>query len=181
MDDARQQSDEGWLRGQVMIVDDELEIRNMLSRYLRACGYQPVLAGDGLQALEQLSRTPVEVVLTDLTMPRMDGLTLLEEIRKHYPSTRVLIMTGRLNEEAVGRAERSGADGCLLKPLVDLTLLEHAVERSMSLRAAWQMVQAEIRNRLLQLGPRRTLPAAQPSSTPATTPEARDGERNTGS
>lgn len=139
-------------RGRVLVVDDELEIRTMLSRYLRSGGFETSTAENGQQALSLLHSLPVDVVVSDLTMPRMNGLNLLQAVREKYPSSRVILMTGRLNEEDIQNGMRLGADSCLLKPLVDLSQLDRALDRSLSLRAAWQATVAELRQRMRSAG-----------------------------
>ena len=148
------------LLGRVLVVDDELEIRSMLARHLLSTGYKTIVAEDGQQALELLTHHPVDVVIADITMPRMSGLVLLQRIREHFPGCRVLVMTGRLSEDTLIEAMRHGADGCLLKPLVDMNLLDQAVERAIRARAAWQNCLTEVRGRAqrLQVEPFRERP-----------------------
>lgn len=137
--------------GRLLVVDDEFEIRSMLGRYLQGTGYRVLVAEDGIQALELLKRHPIDVMLADMTMPRMSGNVLLQEVKENYPSCRVLVMTGRLCEDNLVKAMRHGADGCLLKPLVDLSLLDQALDRALRIRAAWQTALSQVRGRARQL------------------------------
>ena len=101
----------------VLFVDDEKGFRDSFRRALRK--EDNVLlktASDGKDALEKLKVFPADVVITDVMMPRMDGLTLLEEIRRLYPNIFVLVMTGFGSIEDAVRAMKIGAYDYILKP-----------------------------------------------------------------
>jgi DNA-binding NarL/FixJ family response regulator len=72
-------------------------------------------ATDGLEAIQQVKELHPDLLILDLSMPRMDGLAALKEIKRVAPKTRVLIMTAHSNEEYIFRAIDNGADGYLLK------------------------------------------------------------------
>ena len=94
----------------ILIVDDSLIDRRLAGRLLEKEGeWQMVYAGDGAQALEIMSRLTPQAVLTDLQMPVMDGLALVEEIRKNYPRIPVVLMTGQGSEETAVMALKAGA------------------------------------------------------------------------
>ena len=78
----------------VLIVDDEDEIRNVLSRWLTAAKHQVAEAPDADAALRALESAPADVVLCDVRMPGRDGLWLVEEIRKRFPSAGLVFATG---------------------------------------------------------------------------------------
>ena len=78
----------------ILVVDDEPGIRELLSMMLEAAGHKVVVAEDGLQAPKILATNPVEVVITDLLMPERDGLEFITEVRKKYPSIKIIAMSG---------------------------------------------------------------------------------------
>jgi response regulator RpfG family c-di-GMP phosphodiesterase len=100
----------------VLIVDDERGIREILSDFLELEGYSVVTAGDGVEALEVLSSEPVDLVLTDMKMPRMGGIELLEQIRDEHPRLVTLLMTGYGTVETAIEAMKAGAFDYVLKP-----------------------------------------------------------------
>ena len=79
------------------MVEDKDIIRDVVSGFLESEGYQIDEAKDGMEAFEKLSERPFDVVITDIKMPRMDGISLLKEIRKFHPGTEVIIITGYNN------------------------------------------------------------------------------------
>jgi two-component system chemotaxis response regulator CheY len=111
----------------VLIVDDSSTIRRIISRCLDRAevGITEVFeAGDGCEALDLLARQSVDVVLTDINMPNMDGLQLLGEIRKspEWAAIPVMVITSESGSEAVGKAISSGAAGYIKKPFTPLQL-----------------------------------------------------------
>ncbi len=111
----------------VLIVDDSSTIRRIISRCLDRAelGVTDVFeASDGLEALELLASRSVDVVLTDINMPNMDGLQLLGEIRKspEWGTIPVLVITSESGSEAVGEAVSKGAAGYIKKPFTPLQL-----------------------------------------------------------
>ncbi len=104
-------------------------------------------ATDGLEAIQQVRELSPDLLILDLSMPRMDGLTALKEVKRVAPKTRVLIMTAHRNEEYIFRAIEDGADGYLLKDAsaAELLLAARSVvagERYLSAAVATQVVAA---------------------------------------
>src|SRR5690349_20194497 len=79
----------------ILVVEDDPAIRHLLEVTLRAAGYEPALAADGLEALAQLGRVSPALILLDLNMPRMDGYALAEELRRRRlsPGVPVIVTT----------------------------------------------------------------------------------------
>ncbi|MBJ6800585.1 sigma-54-dependent transcriptional regulator [Geomonas propionica] len=100
----------------ILAVDDEPVFRFLLERQLREIGYDVLTAADGLQALEILEREPMDLVLSDLVMPRMDGLQLIGSVRKLYPATPIIVITAHGSVESAVEAMRRGAYDYLEKP-----------------------------------------------------------------
>src|SRR5512140_1166943 len=78
----------------VLVVDDEGQVRVLLQTYLESKGYCAAAAAGASPALETLEREPFDVVLSDVNMPGMNGMSLLKEIRTRYPEVAVLMLTG---------------------------------------------------------------------------------------
>jgi len=102
----------------VLVVDDEKEIRAFLNKALsRLGGFHVELAESGEEALRKLEKEPFELVLTDLKMPKMDGLQLIAEIAKSKPETLTIMMTGHGTIDSALEAMKLGASDYLTKPL----------------------------------------------------------------
>jgi len=99
-----------------LIVDDEPRLRQVMLHLMRADGFQCVEAGNGIEALEQLACYPVELVLSDLRMPKMDGLELLREIRSKYPDIAVVMITAVADVETAVSCLSFGASDYVIKP-----------------------------------------------------------------
>ena len=122
----------------LLIVDDEVEIREMLSRHYRLMGYEVDLAANGRDALEVLAAKRVDVVISDIMMPEMDGVALLQEIRNQYPMVRAIMITGYVTLENALACMRYQAETCVFKPLEDLTELDSAVTVALEHLRLWQ-------------------------------------------
>ena len=119
----------------VLVVDDEVEIRTLLSRRLQRAGYTVDEAGDGQEALALVDREAPDVVVTDMSMPRLDGLGLLQELRRRDPDLPVIVLTGHGSFDNAIQAMREGTlFDYLLKPLEDLVLLDLSVRRALEVR-----------------------------------------------
>lgn len=103
----------------VMLVDDSVSIRKFVGQMLEKAGFRVVTAIDGQDALEQLLDQAVDVVVTDLEMPRLNGYALIEDLRRR-PATRevpVIVMTTRAGEKHAGLARRLGVRHYIAKPV----------------------------------------------------------------
>jgi len=126
------------MKGSLLIVDDEQEIRDLLSRNFRMLGYTVKTSADGVEALECLAKGPVDVVVSDIMMPRMDGVSLLREVRNQYPMTHVVMITGYVTLENALACMRLQADTCVFKPLNNLDELELAVSDAIKSLDQWK-------------------------------------------
>ncbi|BCA78788.1 response regulator [Desulfuromonas sp. AOP6] len=114
----------------ILVVDDERVIRDMCAMVLD--GYQVFMAADGLEALDILEREKVDVILTDVMMPNMNGLDLLEAIKKKDPNKAVVVMTGYSEKNIILRALKANADDFISKPINMLqlkTTLDNVLEK----------------------------------------------------
>jgi two-component system chemotaxis response regulator CheY len=114
----------------ILIVDDYAPNHRLMSFVLEQHGYAVVVACDGQQALDRMVNAHVDLVLTDLAMPRMDGMALTRAIRAdvRFAATPIIIVTASSGEQDHVRASGIGADAFLTKP-VDSEDLAHEVGR----------------------------------------------------
>ena len=103
-------------RPRVLIVDDEASIRDLLSKTLALAEYDVDLAPDGRAALERLRIIPYDLLITDLKMPGVDGLTVIKEARRLKTDIPVIIITGFSTEASAIEAVNLGVSGYLTKP-----------------------------------------------------------------
>ncbi len=100
----------------ILVVDDELLIRDLLYDFFNGQGWQITVAENGEKALEILRAKKVDLVLTDLRMPEMDGMALTTLVRESYPDMPVVIMTGYPSVESAVAALRSKVADYVTKP-----------------------------------------------------------------
>ncbi|HEV8637846.1 MAG TPA: response regulator [Chloroflexota bacterium] len=100
----------------VLVVDDAAFMRMRCSRFLNEKGHEVVEAGDGDQAVKLYQEVRPDAVLMDVTMPKMDGLTALKEIRKIDPRARIAMVTAMGQQSVVVEALKSGARDFVMKP-----------------------------------------------------------------
>ncbi|NLI17014.1 MAG: sigma-54-dependent Fis family transcriptional regulator [candidate division Zixibacteria bacterium] len=121
----------------ILVIDDEQSQRNLLAGYLTKQGHEVRQAGSGPEALALLEQRGAETAITDMRMPDMDGLTLLEQIKSRYPDMQVVVITAFATVENAVTAMKQGAADYLLKPvnLEQLTLILKKIEDSLNLVA----------------------------------------------
>jgi excisionase family DNA binding protein len=103
-------------RPRVLVVDDEASIRDLLAKTLALAEYDVDLAPDGRAALERLRMIPYDLLITDLKMPGVDGLTVIREARRLKTDLPVIIITGYSTEASAIDALNLGVSGYLTKP-----------------------------------------------------------------
>lgn len=122
----------------ILVVDDEQDIRDALARHFKFMDYDVFTAPNGAEALEVMKKRKFYVVISDIMMPVMDGVELLRRVRKDYPMTHIIMMTGYVTMENILSCMRHGADTCIFKPLEDLTEMEKAVEQAVFYLENWK-------------------------------------------
>jgi two-component system response regulator AtoC len=118
----------------VLVVEDEVYVRDSLVEILRARGFEASAASSVRDALELVSRAPVDVVLSDLRMPNEDGLELVRRMQSTTPDVPVLILTGHGTVPSAVECLKAGATDYILKP-VEPDALELGLERALEGRA----------------------------------------------
>jgi excisionase family DNA binding protein len=103
-------------RSRVLVVDDESSIRELLQKTLALAEYDVDLAPDGRGAIDRLRMIPYDLLITDLRMPGVDGLTVIREARRLKADLPVIIITGFSNEASAIEAVNLGVSGYLTKP-----------------------------------------------------------------
>ena len=129
-------------RKTVLIVDDEAVIRDLCMRVLH--DYNIVEAADGAEALEIFSRGGIDVILTDVMMPKLDGLELLKRLKEREPTMVVIIMTGYADKDLILKALKADADDFITKPL-NLLQLKSAIDKALVKKALKEEI-ANLRN-----------------------------------
>ena len=114
----------------ILIVDDDAAHRNMLRTLIAAWGAGVDEAGDGAKAIALCRETPYDIILMDVLMPEMDGISALQAIKSYNPSIPILIMTAFSNVESAVEALKSGAYDYLSKPL-DFDVLRLTLSRAL--------------------------------------------------
>jgi two-component system, cell cycle response regulator len=109
-------SESNGIRARILIVDDHVELRDMLREAMVLSGYDCLTAGNGREALECLAANTVDVVLTDIKMPEMNGLELTEHIKKSH-NVDVIVMTGFTDDFTYEEIITKGASDFMLKPV----------------------------------------------------------------
>ena len=107
----------------ILVVDDEESIRDLCARVLSRAGYTVITAPSGEDAVALLTREAFALVISDIRMPGISGLEVLERAKATYPEIRVVLITGFGTPQMLTRAQQSGADRILTKPFNPMELL----------------------------------------------------------
>ena len=122
-------------KAKILVVDDQQALRDSVSRALERLGHKCWTAADGAEALELASKRVFDLVITDLQMPKMDGLSLIERLRLGRPEIPIIIMTGYGDLESARKALRLRISDYLVKPFEGLSEVQAAVQRALSTRS----------------------------------------------
>lgn len=110
----------------VMVVDDSETVRQVLQLTLGNAGYEVIEAEDGVEALSKLDGAKVDMMITDLNMPNMDGLELIHKVRagKNHRFTPIVMLSTESSEEKKQAGRKAGASGWIVKPFKPEQLLK---------------------------------------------------------
>jgi DNA-binding NtrC family response regulator len=122
----------------LLIVDDEPEILNMLRRNLELEGYTVTVTASPFDALEMMKKELFNLVITDVKMPGISGVELLQEVKRINPLANVIIMTGYSTMSNVVECLGSGAVDYFVKPFKDIEVLITALEQARGRVERWR-------------------------------------------
>lgn len=142
----------------ILVIDDEQQILNLIKKYLtKNFGYQVDLASDGDEGLELIKANKYNLVISDIRMPRLDGITLLARKNEFDPFLPVILITGKSNFDNVLAALRHGAKNYLMKPF-SLRDLGEAVTKALEFyevttepKKIWEEVESMVQNRTVTM------------------------------
>lgn len=100
----------------ILVVDDELLIRDLLYDFFQSQGWKISVAENGQKALQVLEEEKIDLVLTDIKMPMMDGITLTRQLRESHPCLPVVVMTGYPSVDSAVEALRNRVVDYIIKP-----------------------------------------------------------------
>lgn len=118
----------------ILVVDNEAKMRRILELSLKSMGHSVLEAGDGIEALAVIEKQPVDLVLTDLRMPRMDGIALLAALIERGQDVPVIVMTAYATIETAVAAMKLGAVDYIIRPF-EMETVEMAVSRALAMQA----------------------------------------------
>lgn len=110
----------------IMVVDDSASLRNVVCIALKGAGYDVIEAADGREALSKLTGQKVHLIVSDVNMPNMDGITMVREIKKldAYKFTPIMMLTTESQPEKKQEGRAAGAKAWLVKPFQPPVLLD---------------------------------------------------------
>lgn len=133
-------------KGRILLVGDHAKVRASYSQHLAKEGFNVTEAHDGVEALKRAQGSQFDLVLTDLAIPKMDGMKLLHELKEEYPDMPVVVMMEAGDELTTQAALESGAFQTLMKP-IDADQLRETARRALLLRSSRAGRLPSLRNR----------------------------------
>ncbi len=116
-------------KGRILVIDDDDAVRDSLGLYLGDAGYEVFEARDGAEGLTVFFEQLPDVVLCDLRMPHVDGMSVLKQLSERAPGTPIIVISGAGVMSDVVEALRLGASDYFIKPILDMEVLEHSICR----------------------------------------------------
>jgi CheY-like chemotaxis protein len=108
----------------ILVIDDEPALLKALATVLEGAGFQVFTAKSGREATGKIREHPIDLLITDLSMPHEDGIEIIRRLRKDYPQLRVIAMSGTFGPNIMTIAQKLGADATLSKPMTGAKLLD---------------------------------------------------------
>jgi len=121
---------------QILIIDDEPQIRSMLKKMLEQEGFDIIVASDGKEGMKLFEKDPVDLVITEIIMPEKDGIEVIQALRQDYPDVPIIAMSGGGRNPPDGylkMAKSSGAQATFEKPIEKKELL-NAVKKALEFK-----------------------------------------------
>src|ERR1041384_4742897 len=113
----------------ILLVEDEERYREHIARVLAKAGYEVLQAADGLEALSTLEKSNIDLVISDILMPNLNGYALVARLRAKWPNMPVILTTGYLSEDAA-KSMMNGSVDFIPKPINTETLLDMIQRRT---------------------------------------------------
>jgi DNA-binding NtrC family response regulator len=135
--------------GEILIVDDDARMRELVAKVLAREGYSVRPLPRGQDALQALEEEPADLIISDIRMPEMDGLTLLQEVKRVAPETSVLLMTAFGSIDTAVQAIKAGAYDYLTKPfkMDEIIVVVRRAMEEQRLRAEVRALREEVRTK----------------------------------
>ena len=126
----------------VLVIEDEKDIRNIIVTYLKFSNYEVIEAEDGIDGLDKARLLLPDLIISDISMPNMDGFTVLEELMEHQNTAQIpfIFLSALSDRNSIRKGMSLGADDYLSKPFTKIELLT-AVESRLSKKRQQNMVQ----------------------------------------
>jgi len=105
-------------RGTILVVDDEIDVLEMIELGLRSAGYQMLTADSGERAIEIFGQQKADLVICDIKMPKMNGITTISRLREQDPGLPVVVLTGYLGPQTMEECEQLGGVEVVRKPFL---------------------------------------------------------------
>jgi DNA-binding NtrC family response regulator len=115
----------------ILVIDDEKNIRFTMNEFLKEDGHDVYTADDAFSALEILKKQPIDLIISDIILPRIKGTDLIFTIRAVYPGIKLLLITGQPSHETEEIGKKAGAFAYLAKPISKLSICE-TVQRALA-------------------------------------------------
>ena len=125
-------------KGTILVVDDETSIQSLLNEHFTKLGYTVITAENGAIALRKLEESKVDIIVSDIIMPVMDGVELVKRVRIEHPIIRIIMMTGYVSIENLLICVQNQVDTVIFKPFKSLDEFTVSVEKSIKHQKHWQ-------------------------------------------
>ena len=140
------------IKARILVVDDSPDICFLISSHFKLKGFSVDTAQSGNEAMKYIDKNRYEIVICDIIMPGMKGTELLQKVKKQYPVTHVIMITGYVSLEHLLTCMRFGADTCIFKPMDNFSELDSAIEMALDSLHNWEEKIIALKG-LKELGP----------------------------
>ncbi len=123
------------VKGRILVVDDEAPVRDFLSELLSGENYQVITASNGVEAMGIIANEDLDLIISDIRMPGLDGVELLKKVKEMRPDVQVILVTGYQSLESAIEAAYEGVYDYITKPFTDLSRLVNSVNRAVKERS----------------------------------------------
>ena len=125
-------------KARILVVDDSPDICFLISSHFKLKGFSVETAQSGNEAMKLIDKNHFEIVISDIIMPGMKGTDLLQKVKKQYPMTHFIMITGYVSLEHLLTCMRYGADTCIFKPMDNFSELDNAIDMALDSMHNWE-------------------------------------------